>query len=56
MMTLGIITSVVANGQMVHDPVVEVEAVLLSDRDVEWGHGSESTHRCLRDALYQVNF
>ncbi|KAJ5407686.1 hypothetical protein N7509_001569, partial [Penicillium cosmopolitanum] len=31
-MTLGMITAVVANGQMVHEPSVEVEAVILSGR------------------------
>lgn len=32
LMTLGIVTGVVANGQLVHEPAVEVEAVILSDR------------------------
>jgi hypothetical protein len=31
-MTLGMIAAVVANGQMVHEPTVEVEAVILSGR------------------------
>ncbi|KAJ5974597.1 hypothetical protein N7481_011807, partial [Penicillium waksmanii] len=31
-MTLGMITGVVANGQLVHEPAVEVEAVILSNR------------------------
>ncbi|CAI7623518.1 unnamed protein product [Penicillium pancosmium] len=36
-MTLGMITAAVANGQLVHEPAVEVEAVILSGRSRRMG-------------------